>query len=70
MTAVLIIAAVLLAFGLGFILGVRSGAQQTVAQVRAIARKAGARSLASGEVSQGQREPAQSGERARTGEPG
>ena len=53
MTGVLILAAVVLAFGAGFILGVRSGAQQTV---RAIARKAGAHSLASGEVAQGQRE--------------
>ena len=57
MTAALIIAAVVLAFALGFILGVHSGAQQTVDQVRAIARKAGARSLASGEVPEGRREP-------------
>ena len=57
MTALLIITAVVLAFVAGFILGVRSGAQQTVEQVRAIARKAGARSLASGEVPQGRREP-------------
>ncbi len=57
MTAALILAAVVLAFAAGFILGVRSGAQQAVEQVRAIARKAGARSLASGEVPQGRHEP-------------
>lgn len=57
MTGVLILVAVVLAFALGFILGVRSGAQQTVEQVRAIARKAGARSLASGEVPEERREP-------------
>ena len=56
MTAFLILAAVVLAFAAGFILGVRFGAQQTVEQVRAIARKAGARSLASGEVPEGRRE--------------
>ena len=62
MTTALIVAAVVLAFALGFILGVRSGAQQTVDQVCAIARKAGARSLASGEVPERQRVPGSSEE--------